>query len=134
MLVPRLTPRQPFAQLGQLSAAHGQRLRFAAQPQSVAIFTRTLERLDVRDGDEQAAMRTHEVLREFFFELLQRLVDEILAAPVAHGDVLPIRAKVTNVLYRNKLQLVAHSYGHVLPRHERLRGRAEATQLRRAQA
>ena len=87
----------------------------------------------MRDRNEHAAMRAHEVARELFLELFQRLVEQILAARMPHGDVFLVRFEVANVLHRNQLQLVAHAHGHVLPRRQRLLGRAQPMQLRSAE-
>src|SRR5688572_25942050 len=71
---------QALAQLRELPPADRERLRLAAQLERVPVLAAgPLESLDVRDGDEHAAMRADEVARELFLELLQRLVDEILA-------------------------------------------------------
>ena len=87
---------------------------------------------DVRDGDEDAAMRPNEVALELLFELLQRLVYEVLAATMTHGDVFLIRAKVANLFDGHELELVADPDRHVLARRDRRLRRTEPEQLRRA--
>src|SRR5262245_25363586 len=78
-----LVTRQPLAQLRELAAADGERLGLAAQPQHVAIVVAdALEGLDVRNRNENAAVRAYEVVLELLLEVLQRLVDEVLAAAV----------------------------------------------------
>src|SRR6185436_13822975 len=107
-----LVTRQALAQLRELAATDGERLGFPAQLEHVAIVVAdALERFDVRDRDENAAVRAHEVAFELLFELLQRLVDEVLAAAMTNGDVFLIRAKVANLLDGHELELVADADG-----------------------
>src|SRR5882672_3707042 len=124
---------QPLPQLGELAPAHGPHVGLAAQAQRETV-RRVLERLDVRDPDEQASVRAHEVARELLFRSAQRLVDELLAASVADGHVLLVRAKKADVRDQNQLEVVAHPHRHVLARRERLLRRRELLELRRAQS
>ena len=104
--------------------------RIVPQAQLVAAVVGSLERLDVRDRDEQASMNPHEVARELLFELTQRLLDELLAATVPNRHVFLIGAEETNVLDRNQLELVAHAYRDVLPSRELGFGKGELVELR----
>src|SRR6187551_520866 len=128
-----LVTRQALAQLRELASTDGERLRFPAQLQHVAIVVAdALERFDVRDCDENAAVRAHKVALELVFELLQRLVDEVFAATMTNGDVFLIRAKVANLFDGHELELVADADGHVLACRERRLRRVEPEELRPA--
>jgi hypothetical protein len=113
---------EPFAQLGELPATHGQNVGFSPQSQSVAAIGSSLQRFDVRDADQQTAMRAHELALELFLELAQRLIDELLPASMANRDVLLLSAEKADVFDGDQLQLVADAHCDVLPGRERLLG------------
>src|SRR5690606_21885277 len=126
---------EPALELGDLAPADRQRLA-AAEPDRVAVDA-PFERVDVREAHEDAAVDPDELVRELVLEALQRLVDHVLAAKMAHRHVLLLRAEVPDLLDGDQPELVADSRrdmparpGYRLPRQLVEERRADARRVR----
>jgi hypothetical protein len=103
----RLLTLDPAPHVGDMPPADNQTAVFVLRALSKSHQSLTVGRLfqhvNLPDGDQRITVDANEFVGEFLLEMIERIIDEVLAVAVLYTHIFLIRAEANNITNRNKL-------------------------------